>query len=262
MTAEEKILLSNLEEKAAKCDNLNMITCSAFLDMHEKSLATAVKAPLGVTRVFYGGFDGAERNMAVFMPEYTYVKTEQDAVNYFAENPEDCPLRILKISKDKFSKPLGHRDYLGAVMGLGINRNVTGDILVNDGGCLMAVTEGMAEYIADNLDKAGRGTLKIEIMLPSQVEKSTKAQGTPVSFTVSSPRLDSIIKNCFGVSRTGASEAIEHGLVFVNDVECLKPDRRINEGDKIVMRHKGRLIINDLGSISKKGRVIVKATQF
>lgn len=256
------MLVSFLEDKAAKCSDCNMITCSRFLDMHERSLAAAIKTPPEVNRIFYGAFDGAERSLAVFFPEYTQVETYEDAVNYFNDYPDDCPVRVLEITKDKFSKPLGHRDYLGAVMGLGLSRDVTGDILVNDKGCLMAVTENMADYIADNMDKAGRGTLKTEVKLPCEVEQTKAQTGTPDSFTVSSPRLDSIVKNGFGVSRDNACSSIEHGLVFINDTECLKADKKVTEGDKITFRHKGRIIIDDCSSVSKKGRVIVKIRRF
>ena len=86
--------------------------------------------------------------------------------------------------------------------------------------------------------------------------------GVPDSFTVSSMRLDSVVKNAFRISRGDAAAAIESGVVYVNDVECTKPDKKIAEGDKIVFRRKGRIIVNDCSSVSKKGRVIVEITRF
>lgn len=262
MIADDKILLSFLEEKAIKCSDCNMITCSRFLDMHERSLASSLKLPQCIKRIFYGGFEDSERTVAVFFPDYAEVNSSEDAERYFESYPEDCPIKILEITKDKFSKPLGHRDYLGAVMGLGVNRDVTGDIIVNDMGCFMAVAENMADYIAENMSKAGRGTLTIKVKYPSEIKNLTKQEGMPDSFTVSSPRLDSIIKNGFGVSRDVAAESIEHGLVFVNDLECVKPDKKINNGDKITFRHKGRIIIENCDELSKKGRNIVKILKF
>ncbi len=255
-------MLSFLEEKALKCSNCNMITCSRFLDMHERSLASSVKLPQGVKRFFYGGFDDSERTIAVFFPDYADINSSEDAEKYFESYPEDCPIKILEITKDRFSKALGHRDYLGAVMGLGVNRDVTGDIIVNDNGCFMAVIENMADYIAENMNKAGRGTLTIKAKNPFEIKNLTKREGVSDSFTVSSPRLDSIIKNGFGVSRDVAAESIEHGLVFVNDLECVKPDKKINNGDKITFRHKGRIIIENCDNFSKKGRNIVKILKF
>ena len=120
----------------------------------------------------------------------------------------------------------------------------------------------MAEYIAENLCKAGRGTLKTKILSPCECVLAEKTAAVEDSFTVSSLRLDSVVKNAFRVSRNDAVSAIESGLVFVNDSECLKADKKISEGDKIVFRRKGRIIISDCSSVSKKGRIIVNVNKF
>ena len=181
---------------------------------------------------------------------------------YFDMYPDDDPLAVIEIEKDKFSPALGHRDYLGALMGLGIKREMTGDIIVTENGCKMAVLAKIAPFIAENLGKAGRGTLKAKIIPPSQAREGAKAVGIPDSFTVSSMRFDSVVKNAFRLSRGDAAQAIESGVVYVNDVECTKPDKKIADGDKIVFRRKGRIIINDCSSVSKKGRIIVEITRF
>ncbi|MCQ2477210.1 MAG: YlmH/Sll1252 family protein [Clostridia bacterium] len=262
MTSDEKIMLSYVSEKAEQCLDRQMITESKFLDMHEKSLVNALKLPYGVRQIFYGGFEDAERTVAVFLPEYIEADDYDSLEKHFAQVPEDCPVALLEVSKDKFSKPLTHRDYLGALMGLGINREMTGDIMVNEGGCHIAVMKNMAEYIAKNMVSAGRGTLNINITSPWDARGIEKNEGVPDSFTVSSPRLDSIVKNGFSVSRDAACEAISKGLVFLNDSECLKPDKRIAEGDKITLRHKGRVIISSMGGKSKRGRDIINVIRF
>lgn len=259
---EKKILLSLIEERSIKCDELQMITSSKFLDMNEKSLVTAMKPVPGVFRLFYGGFEEAERTVAVFLPEYTAVKSGEELKAYFEQYEEDNPLCLLKVEKDKFSKALTHRDYLGALMGLGIKRDVIGDIRVNDSGCEIACIKTMADYIKENLTKAGRGTLNIEITDFSHAQRTENEAGEEICFTVSSPRLDSIVKNAFGVSRDSACEAIDRGLVFVNDLQAAKPDKKIQDGDKIVLRHKGRFIVSSSGDMSKKGRYIIRGRKF
>lgn len=259
MTSDEKILLASVEDKARQCSENSMITNSVFLDMHERSVVSGMKNPYGDTRMFfYGGFGDAERNIALFMPEYI----TDGPVDYFSRYPEDDPIAVIEIEKDKFSPALGHRDYLGALMGLGIKREMAGDIIVSENGCRMAVLAKIAPFVAENLGKAGRGTLKAKIIPPSQAREGAKAVGIPDSFTVSSMRLDSVVKNAFRVSRGDAAQAIESGVVYVNDVECTKPDKKIAEGDKIVFRRKGRIIVGDCSSVSKKGRVIVEITKF
>ncbi len=262
MTEEDKILISLISEKAEQCLDRQMITQTRFLDMHEKSVASGIRLPGGVKRVFYSGFEDAERYLAVFLPGYIEADDEKSLADYFASSPDDCPVAVLEVTKDKFSKALTHRDYLGALMGLGINRDTVGDIKVGENGCHIAVIKSMAEYISRNLTSAGRGTLNIRILPPGEADSVPAAQGVPDSFTVSSPRLDSIVKNGFSVSRDAACEAITRGLVFVNDIECFKPDRKINEGDKITFRHKGRIFIESFPGKSRKGKEIVSIIRY
>ncbi|MBE6772042.1 MAG: hypothetical protein E7547_07865 [Ruminococcaceae bacterium] len=263
MTSEDKLLLAKIEDKARQCSENSMITNSGFLDMHERSVAAEMRLQYAdVKMIFYGIFDGAERTVAVFLPEYVSAENADELSAYFDENPEDNPLAVINIEKDKFSPALGHRDYLGALMGLGIKRELTGDITVSENGCKMAVLSKIAPFIIENMDKAGRGTLKAEIIPVSQARECTKSAGVPDSFTVSSMRLDSVVKNAFRVSRGDASDAIESGTVFVNDVECTKPDKKVAAGDKIVFRRKGRIIVEDCSAVSKKGRIIVEIIRF
>ncbi len=263
MTAEEKLLIAKIEDKARSCSENFMITCSDFLDMHERSVVSGIRLQYSdVKMIFYGVFDGAERTVAVFLPEYVEAENENELREYFKENPQANPLAVISVEKDKFSPDLGHRDYLGALMGLGIRRELTGDISVSEKGCKMVVSEKIAQFITENMSKAGRGTLRAEIIPAHLASDSTKSSGVPDSFTVSSMRLDSVVKNAFRVSRGDAVAAIEGGTVFVNDVECIKPDRKISGGDKIVFRRKGRIIVDDCSAVSKKGRVIVEIRKF
>lgn len=263
MNEEDKLLLAKIRDRARQCGDNSMITSSVFLDMRERSVVASAHIGCGDARmIFYGGFEDSERTAAVFLPEYVEADDLQSLFGYFEQCPEADPVAIIEIEKDKFSPSLSHRDYLGALMGLGIKREMTGDIIVNENGCKMAVLEKIAPFIVENLGKAGRGTLKAKIVPSAEARKGAKAVGMPDSFTVSSMRLDSVVKNAFRVSRGDACTAIESGLVFVNDLECTKPDKKISEGDKVVFRRKGRIIIKDCSSVSKKGRMIVEILRF
>lgn len=258
MTPEDKFLIARYEDKANQCSENSMITCTPFLDMREHSvIASHLVSKNEAKTVFYGVFEDAERTAAVMLPYYVEADDFESLCNYFRENPDDNPLAVIEVEKDRFSPPLSHRDYLGALMSLGIRREVTGDIVITENGCRIAVLAHMAEYIAENLCKAGRGTLKTKILSPCECVLAEKPTVVEDSFTVSSLRLDSVVKNAFRVSRNDAVSAIESGLVFVNDSECLKADKKISEGDKIVFRRKGRIIVSDCSSVSKKGRIIV-----
>ena len=263
MTPEDKILIARYEDKANQCSENSMITCTPFLDMRERSvIASHLVSKNDAKTVFYGIFEDAERTAAVMLPYYVEADDFESLCSYFKDNPDDNPLAVIEVEKDRFSPPLTHRDYLGALMSLGIRREITGDIVVNENGCRIAVLSHMAQYVAENLCKAGKGTLKTKILSPCDCLLAEKPTAVEDSFTVSSLRLDSVVKNAFRVSRSDAVAAIESGLVFINDSECLKADKKISEGDKIVFRRKGRIIVRDCSSVSKKGRIIVIINKF
>lgn len=257
--SDDKLLLARMQDKARLCSDNSMITHSDFLDMHERSLVKNMNLPFSdVRRVFYGAFPDAERTLAVLLPPYIEATDTESLGEYFKSDPDLNPITVLRVKKDRFSPPLGHRDYLGALMSLGIKREMTGDIRVVEDGCFIAVLNKIAPFICENLGRAGRGSLTAAPAEPSELATLEDSDsGVADSFTVSTMRLDSVVKNGFSVSRSVACDAIEHGLVFVNDCECLKSDKRISEGDKIVFRRKGRIVVTDCSGVSKKGRIIV-----
>ena len=133
MTPEDKILIARYEDKANQCSENSMITCTPFLDMREHSvIASHLVSKNEAKTVFYGVFEDAERTAAVMLPYYVEADDFESLCNYFRENPDDNPLAVIEVEKDRFSPPLSHRDYLGALMSLGIRREVTGDIVITE----------------------------------------------------------------------------------------------------------------------------------
>ena len=247
---EDRILLSRTEELAASCRQRYMITSSEFLDLRQRSLVQNQMTRAGERKAgFYGGYEDAERVVAVYLPDYM----EGTPAEHFAEDPEDDPLAVLRLKKKKGAPALSHRDYLGALMGLGIRREVTGDILVREDGADLIVLRSMAEYIGANLMQAGRSGLSAEeVPVRELIIPASDAKEKHVS--VASLRLDSVLGAAFGLSRAKALETVRSGIVFVNGLEVQKPDYTVEEGDKIVLRHKGRVVLRSVGGKTGKGR--------
>ena len=158
-----------------------------------------------------------------------------------------------------FSAPFGapgHRDYLGALMGLQIDRSVVGDILVHDEGADIIVLEDVAEFILMNFGKAGRKNLSLTREELSDLRQAVTEEKRGTG-SVASPRLDSIASLIFGLPRKDAQARIEKGLVFVNNAPCLKPERQIAEGDRITVRGLGRARVESFGGTSRKGRIFL-----
>lgn len=262
MLDEEKLFIARFDDKAEEASKKCMMTSTGFMDMHCRSLVKNRRIPADIKAVFYAPGEDDERCIAVFLPEYIDASCYEELKNYFKENKSEDPVRLLRVEKDRFSPEISHRDYLGALMGLGIKRETTGDIKVDKEGCTVACLEKNAGFIKDNLTKAGRAGLTVKEVDYYEMSDSAAKSGVPLSFTVSSLRLDSVVKNGFNLSRGDAVKLIEQGLVFLNDVECLKPDKKIIENDKIVLRHRGRFIVGDCSKITKKGRIAVEVVAF
>ena len=257
---EDRLLEAQIQDRIRQCSDRYMITTSAFLDPRGRSLAEKViraGGSPGVHSGFYGGYPDAERVIAVFLPEYI----EEPADRYFAREPAEDPLTVLRVSLKKGAPELSHRDYLGALMGLGIRRESTGDILVRRDGADLIVLKEMADFIRMNMDKAGRARLEVEEIPVSEL-MVPEVHRTEVSASVSSLRLDSVLGAAFGLSRAKALEAIAAGLVSVNGAAASKPEKQVAEGDKLVLRGRGKVIFRQIRGSSSKGRTIIALEKF
>lgn len=240
---EDEILLAGIEDKISQSLDQYMVTHSVFLDMRQRTLAEAqCRQHKGLRYSFYGGYDDAERTVAVFLPDY-------------AELAEHDPLALLRISQSGH-RALSHRDYLGSLMGLGIKREIIGDILVRENGADIVILREMGEFLLYNYEKAGRTSLKAEIVSIGEIivpENRFEEKRD----TVASLRLDNLVASAFSLSRGRAAEAIEGGMVFVNGLQSDKTDRQIKEGDKLVLRGKGKVLLKAIGHVTKKDRISI-----
>lgn len=257
---EDRLLEAQIQDRIRRCSDRYMITTSAFLDPRGRSLAEKViraGGSPGVRSGFYGGYPDAERVIAVFLPEYI----QNPVSEYFEKEPEENPLTVLRVTLKKGAPQLTHRDYLGALMGLGIRRESTGDILVRRDGADLIVLKEMGDFIRMNMDKAGRARLEFEEIPVSELQVP-EMHRTEVTESVSSLRLDNVLGAAFGLSRGKALEAISAGIVFVNGATASKPERQVHEGDKLVLRGKGKAIFREVKGTSSKGRIIIALEKF
>ncbi len=227
----------------------------------------------------YGGYPEAERRLPLFMPDYLGIEHEEDIFEYFHTNPEECPLAVLQVKVPRQERvSLTHRDYLGALMGCGIKREKIGDIIVSgaggdsaggggsngaggQAGAQIVILRELAEYLRDELTSVGRATVTVDILDINDLDPG-EVRREEHSYTVSSSRLDNVVSAVFGLSRKLATEAIAKGLVFVDGTEVQKPDYRVTEGQKLVLRHRGKAIFVGETGTSKKGKVYIKVEKY
>lgn len=244
-TTEDKVLLAKVWDKINTGLRKNIPANTCFLTLRELEMTRYLFGNLEGLHAF-GGFESAERQMLVYLPEYLGPESLTD---------EDSPLVCLRATFYEGDTP-SHRDFLGALMGAGIAREAVGDICVGKGYCDFFVTQEMAPYILQNFTGAGRTRLHLSQLPLSQVtvpEPETKQ----IKDTLASLRLDSVVSAGFRVGRSQAAQYVSSGRVAIDGLPCEKPDKAVDEGAKISVRGLGKIKLTAVNGQTKKGRISV-----
>lgn len=249
MSASQDLEVRRLRELALRACYAGEVACTRFLEPPVEREALSAANAAGVRACFWGGYPDAERRIAAF---------------YADEMPAeaDFPIACLELRwNPKYASP-GHRDLLGAVMGLGLSRDATGDIApgAEEGRAYLFVHRDVADYIRANLESAGRAALKVENMDAPPVLR--EPEGTQLRATVSSERLDAVLAAGLKLSRGEAQRLIESGLVKRNHAPELRGDVHLEEGDLLSVRGYGRMKILEFEGRTRKGRLAVRIFRY
>lgn len=240
---EEKILLRKISDIIRKSEKTYSAVYSHFLTPAEQMLISAVEEFRGYID-FYGGYDDAERRLC------------RAKENKYC-NDDGVPIRLYSVAVP--SAEFSHRDILGSLMGLGIKREMVGDIIINGGEAQFFCHDSVSEFVEFNLKKVGRYNIEIR---QSELSETPEIKTKNITVNVSSMRLDSIAAECFGISRTKAAEFIARGAVSLNWLVCTDTSKEVNAGDKISMRGKGKAEVSDISGVSRKGRLFVNIRKY
>lgn len=246
---EEQLLKKRISELANHCYQRDIRSYTDFLTLNEQTIFHSMKRTLPpVTWLMSGGYETAERKIVCFLPSYE-------------DETADLPISILKAvpASPRFSQDLSHRDYLGAIMNLGIERSCVGDILMNENGCFIFCMERMAGFLADEL-KMVRHT-PVVCSPVAQAEEAAPSFET-VSGSVASPRLDSVVALVFKTSRSKALPYIEGEKVFIDGRLCTSPGQQLKGGEIVSVRGLGKFLYTGAVNETKKGRLFVSAEKY
>ena len=233
-------------ELAARADARCRYCFTEFLDLAGQNELQSVKRQLAVPYSLFGGVEGCERRVARFGSE--------DICGY----EEPFPIVCLKISprSAKFAETLTHRDFLGSLMALGIERELLGDIVVHDSAYLFCL-ERIAPFIIDSLSEVKHTYVNVtQVEAPPEGELF-KTQS--ISVQIQSERLDALVAHIFKLSRGDAQELFGRDLIFVNGAACPNTSYAPKSGDIVSVRGYGRFKYIGVSSLSKKGKSNVTA---
>lgn len=244
MTEKQK----RFEELASRSSERGYTVYSDFLGLSEISEFSCMRFSVPVT--LWGGYENAERCVVCFGDR-----------EYFIDN-KDYPIKciIIKPVNQKFADNLTHRDFLGSLMGLGIRREVLGDIIISENCGYIFCLDTISEYIIENLTQVRHTTVKCE--LTENVPINALPQPENREIIVSSERLDVIVSAIYNMSRSQVLPIFHTEKVFVNGAVKTSPSATINIGDKISVRGFGRFIYKGVLRTTKKNRFVIKVEVF
>lgn len=236
----DDIFLRKMRDVYRLCERYRAPRFSKFLDGAQQAVLKKEGLCGGV---LFGGYEDAERRILGVFPEWC------------EPNTSEFPIKAVRVTK-KFPKELTHRDYLGTVMSLGLERNMVGDIAVDaEGAYILAVSEA-AELIADSLTKVSGCGTRAEICGLDELKVPDK-RFEVIDTVAASTRLDAVVSALLKVSRNEAKAVILSGRVSVNHIETQKNDLLLSVGDLLSVRGFGRAELADTGNRTRSDRIHV-----
>ena len=252
MNNEEELLEKRFLELAAKSERGAYFTFTDFLGLAELSVFSGIKRDLRCAYTLFGGHSETERVMVRFGNE--------EELGY----SEPFPIKIIKIypTARKFAEKLGHRDYLGTILGLGIERSVIGDILIFDTDAYVFVKSDMADYIASSLERVRHTTVRAEIISEDELPEGELFRTEGITVQLAGERLDALVAKVFSLSRDEALGLFRRRLVFVGGALCENNSATPRVGDVISVRGHGKMIYRGQIGVSKKGKLNVLVDKY
>lgn len=250
-TEEERRLLAHADELLGRA-RAGEITCTSYLTPREQALLAAHFAAAPGEWEADGGYPEAERARMFFLPEYVQETDGALRIELLAPTKAE-QLAALCITGSGY-RELAHRDYLGAVLSLGIRREALGDLCVSSPHeAVLFADRVLADFLCGALTHVANDIVRVRhFELPPGFDGGRRL--LPGSDTVPSPRADAVVAAICNLSRERAQALFREGRVEIGYEPQEKPDRPVQAGEVVVIRGFGKFVIRSLAEKTKKGR--------
>ncbi|MDE6386725.1 MAG: hypothetical protein K2L82_02825 [Lachnospiraceae bacterium] len=246
MSDDKELLLlqKRLLELAQRSYNNNIYTFTSFLGLSEQQAFYGIQREVEYAGYsMEGGSPLCERKMIRF--------GAPDILGYEETYPIKC-LRVVP-QAPKFAESLSHRDFLGAIMNLGIERDTVGDIFVEDKEAVVFCLDSIAEYLIENLEQVRR--TRVKCMAGGMIEKLRSPVTEEISLSVPSARIDTVVSKLYNVARSQSLELFRGGRVYVNGRLTENNSYTMKIGDMVTVRGFGRFIYAGEQGQTRKGKI-------
>ena len=251
---DEQILKARLVDLAERAYKQNVYTYSAFLTPAELAILDEIRPELSfIDYKTFGGNDVCERQMAGFGSEEMF--------GY----PGEWPISVIRVEPliEKFSDELNHRDFLGAVMNLGIDRSVVGDIIVkNNKRAYIFCQSNIADYIIEQLVKIKHTNVRCSLLEQGEGVPDLVPELVDVDCIVAAPRFDAIIAALVKCSRSEALNLFRAKKVTLNGRINERNSMSLKDGDIFSVRGYGKFQYCGSGKETRKGRIYVHIKKY
>ena len=257
------LLYARLDDLAARSAR-GEVAISPFFSPREQYFAERYLARRGVSAVAFGGVRGAERKRIYLLPDYLEADGDSlpEALSAFGFSSEISALLI----RGSGYRVLTHRDFLGSILGLGLERSVLGDILPYGEGETSAVVlceSGILPFLEAHLERVGNDKVRLLRVFEEELRGlSVTHRTSPISDTVASARLDCVVASLCRLSREKARECVLSELVELNFEIENRPDRTVEAPAMLSVRGVGRFRLCSLSELTKKGRIRLLAEKY
>lgn len=246
----EDFFIRRLTDLAAQAERTFSFTYTGFVSEAEYAQYLAVRAQLPCGSTAFGGHEDAERVMLRF----------GDAAQFGYDEPFPIVCVHIAPAQEKFADSLSHRDFLGAVMHLGIERSEIGDILVHEKHAYLFCREPMSAYICHNIDRIKHTTVRCEITetLPEAIQPKREH----VTVQAASQRIDGVIAKLCRISRGDCNALFRAGKIFVNGMPTEQNSYQLREGDTVSVRGYGKFRFLGTEGTTRKGNLILALERY
>jgi len=247
INSEDKNSISNIFNKIQIAEKTNkVIFTNEFIPPAIWNQILAICENYEIKALTNGVFNDADRRMLSFS-------------SY--DEPTIYPITLLKIvNKSKFSK-IDHKDYLGAIMSLGIKREKLGDLIIKDNACFAPVCSDISDYIINNLNKIKNCPCEVNEYDYLLYDLPQRKFHEKIIITTSF-RLDGLVSAVCNISRNSSVELISSGKILVNYLQCLKKDKVVENKDTLTIRGYGKYKVVEILGTTQKGRLKVVINQY
>jgi len=236
----DNILLSAAADLYALCEKRGCAVFSKFYDCGEQAILNDNRM-ITAEAVMFGGHEACERKILGVFPDWEEPDTKA------------FPISLVGISCS-FKKDFSHRDYLGSLMGLGIERDRIGDILVAEDEAFVFLHQSVADYVLMNLRKIGSHGVKVRVVEADDF-RFPEGKFQVVKAIAASLRLDAVVAAGLGISRSKAAALVEREKVSINHRPTADMSARVGEGDLFSVRGFGRFVLQEVSGETRSGRL-------